>query len=311
MRRWIASPSCAAGRRAGGNSRERAGRRTGRCNSELERAVRTPRTIRSAAPAAAAARAFTLIELLVVVAIIALLVSILIPGLTLAREQARRTRCAANLSQLGVAWRMYLDEHQGRFFTAVAANLVYGGGQGTAGPPYGPPAANPAALASKPLNPFVSLPAKLPVGAGLGPFLCPNDKGGTIVLPSSAVYHGTSYSCNPFLVGENVQLPPPGPLRDAFIEINRRRMSRPLTETEVGVNASELVLMGDWPWYADTRFDFKVHWHGRPRTHMLGFLDGHVEFVKIRQGLYVGPGYGLIPYNDLRGVFAEGQIEIP
>lgn len=276
--------------------------------------MKIPRPNRSAAPAAAAVRAFTLIELLVVVAIIALLISILIPGLTLAREQARRTRCAANLAQLGVAWRMYLDEHQGRFFTGVAANLVYGGGQGAAGPPYGAPAANPAALVPKPLNPYVSLPAALPTEAGLGPFLCPNDKGGTIVLPSSAAFHGTSYSCNPFLVGENVRpVLPTDPCRAAIVEVNTRRLRRPLSETEVGVSASELILMGDWPWFADTQFnaDFKVHWHGRLRTHMVGFLDGHVEFVKLRRGLYVGPGYGLIPYNDLRAMFAGLQVELP
>jgi prepilin-type N-terminal cleavage/methylation domain-containing protein len=58
-------------------------------------------------------RAFTLIELLVVVAIIALLVSILLPSLNRAREQARIVACMANMSNLSKATITFAAEHHG------------------------------------------------------------------------------------------------------------------------------------------------------------------------------------------------------
>ena len=57
-------------------------------------------------------RAFTLVELLVVIGIIALLISILMPALTRARDQALRTQCMNNLRQLLAGCHMYVVEYK-------------------------------------------------------------------------------------------------------------------------------------------------------------------------------------------------------
>lgn len=65
-------------------------------------------------PCTARKTGFTLIELLVVVAIIAILAAILFPVFGRARENARRSSCASNLKQLGLAWQQYNQDYDER-----------------------------------------------------------------------------------------------------------------------------------------------------------------------------------------------------
>src|SRR5579884_365168 len=56
---------------------------------------------------------FTLIELLVVIGIITVLISVLLPALRRARDQADAIRCRSNLRQLTTACLMYANEYRG------------------------------------------------------------------------------------------------------------------------------------------------------------------------------------------------------
>ena len=67
---------------------------------------------------------FTLIELLVVVAIIALLISVLLPSLSQAREQAKRAVCLSNLRSLGTSMNTYANDDDKELLLPIHEMMV-------------------------------------------------------------------------------------------------------------------------------------------------------------------------------------------
>lgn len=145
---------------------------------------------------------FTLIEVLVVVAIIALLVSILLPSLRSAREQAKISVCLANLGTIGKGAMAYLNAERERFCwgeqqpdgSLLLRTWYFGGNRGQDSPrlgtegfyyenqPYDWPAGK------RPLNKYVYAGAKLPTkreqerrplrqAGPLRVYECPSDQG--------------------------------------------------------------------------------------------------------------------------------------
>ena len=249
-------------------------------------------------------KAFTLIELLVVIAVIAVLLAVLLPALRKVRMLTKRTVCQSNLKQIAMAWNMYLDENEGRFYQGVNVNLSYGGWKGMQGWSY------------RPLNKYFGLPVQLPEDSDIENdakiFCCPADRGG---VPDFAYqekaynYLGTSYQTNIHLIGQDQIQVLDDQFKTLYEEINKRLKNLTLNSVS---HPSQLLLIGDYGWFNQSelaenpRQDWKelAEWHGRTNCHNMAFLDSHVKFLNIRKGFYMTDEYIILPFQEL---FAEAR----
>jgi len=131
---------------------------------------------------------FTLIELLVVISIIALLVSILMPSLQGAKEQAKAIQCLANLRNLGTGMAVYHGENNGIFWPYNQ------GGDSNGQPIYFWGSIKPAdKRVDTSTSAFMAY-----IGGNLNFLACPNQPWGSYVPQASAKEPTTNYGYNAY-----------------------------------------------------------------------------------------------------------------
>lgn len=205
----------------------------------------------------------TIVEILVVALIISVLVVLIFPTLQGVLETSRRTRCAGNLRQIGLAWQLKVAENNQRI-PKIANNWFLWGGfdTGTLSPIDAP------SIASR-----VFTPDKEP-SLSKEIFKCPSDQLNRAFLNPVSTWKrmGTSYTPNPY-VWYDVSVSPI--IRTTFEIVDPWRTIL-LGDATIHLPAYQGIHPG-----ADGRFT----WHTKPgggfKNNIL-FCDGHVGFVETK-----------------------------
>ena len=187
-------------------------------------------------------RAFTLIELLVVIAIIAILAALLLPVMSRAKQTSKRTECIGNLTQVGLAVRLYSEDWSDSLPVLPNPN-PYPNGIG--------------AYYKQLVKSYLGLTG--PAASTEKVFICPSDQ----VFSTQVGHAFTSYTFNGYEVG-------PG----ALPRITGQKLTS-IKHPDRGVLVGEVPAFFGGSWHPVVSL-------ARPGAKdVLGFVDGHTANTKI------------------------------
>jgi prepilin-type N-terminal cleavage/methylation domain-containing protein len=202
------------------------------------------------------ANGFTLLELLVVVAVISILAALLLPSLGRAKNKAKRATCMNNLQQISLGIRMYADDSNDAF----------------------PPATNSTpetfTAYTQLMKSYVGLTGTNPQRAKL--FACPadtfyylDDNYYPLSLYKQSSHNYSSYGFNGgnFLRGNPPVAHWPG--------IAGRKLSS-INEPVITILDLEFPALVPYSWHEPQNAS-----HFNNAQDMVGFVDGHVSFIKM------------------------------